>query len=107
MAVKDDEEIAGTLIIGAQESQCTYRLPSILKKFKAQFPQIKLIFKPAHSNKDAKEQLMEGKVDLAFILDECKTEDTFTCGAAYERRIKIVALQGIIYSRKLPFLQKI
>ena len=59
--MKDDEEIAGTLIIGAQESQCTYRLPSILKRFKAQFPQIKLIFKPAHSNKDAKEQLMEGK----------------------------------------------
>ncbi len=61
MAVKDDEEIAGTLTIGAQESQCTYRLPSILKRFKAQFPQIKLIFKPAHSNKDAKEQLMEEK----------------------------------------------
>ncbi len=41
MAVKDDEEIAGTLIIGAQESQCTYRLPSILKRFKIQFPKNK------------------------------------------------------------------
>ncbi|PEF41051.1 LysR family transcriptional regulator [Bacillus wiedmannii] len=93
MAVKD-EEIAGTLIIGAQESQCTYRLPSILKRFKAQFPQIKLIFKPAHSNKDAKEQLMEGKVDLAFILDECKTEDALHVEPLMKEELKIVAASG-------------
>lgn len=94
MAVKDDEEIAGTLIIGAQESQCTYRLPSILKRFKAQFPQIKLIFKPAHSNKDAKEQLMEGKVDLAFILDECKTEDALHVEPLMKEELKVVAAPG-------------
>lgn len=94
MAVKHDEGIAGTLIIGAQESQCTYRLPSILKRFKAQFPQIKLIFKPAHSNKDAKEQLMEGKVDLAFILDECKTEDALHVKPLMKEELKIVAASG-------------
>ncbi len=88
--MKDDEEIAGTLTIGAQESQCTYRLPSILKRFKAQFPQIKLIFKPAHSNKDAKEQLMEGKVDLAFILDECKTEDALHVEPLMKEELKVV-----------------
>ncbi len=93
-AVKDDEEIAGTLTIGAQESQCTYRLPSILKRFKAQFPQIKLIFKPAHSNKDAKEQLMEGKVDLAFILDECKTEDVLHVEPLMKEELKVVAAPG-------------
>jgi DNA-binding transcriptional LysR family regulator len=92
--VKDDEEIAGTLIIGAQESQCTYRLPSILKKFKAQFPQIKLIFKPAHSNKDAKEQLMEGKVDLVFILDECKTEDVLHVEPLMKEELKVVSAPG-------------
>ncbi|MDM5155657.1 LysR family transcriptional regulator [Bacillus sp. DX1.1] len=90
MAVKEDEEISGTLIIGAQESQCTYRLPSILKEFKAQFPQIKLIFKPAHSNEDAKEQLMEGKLDLAFILDECKTEDALHIESLIKEELKIV-----------------
>lgn len=94
MAVKDDEEMAGTLIIGAQESQCTYRLPSIIKRFKAQFPQIKLIFKPAHSNKDAKEQLMEGKVDLAFILDECKTEDALHVEPLMKEELKVVAASG-------------
>ena len=90
MAVKEDEEISGTLLIGAQESQCTYRLPFILKEFKAKFPQIKLIFKPAHSNKDAKEQLMEGKLDLAFILDECKTEDVLHVESLIQEELKIV-----------------
>ncbi|MFJ8531006.1 LysR family transcriptional regulator [Bacillus sp. NPDC094106] len=90
MAVKDDEEISGTLLIGAQESQCTYRLPFILKEFKAKFPQIKLIFKPAHSNKDVKEQLMEGKLDLAFILDECKTEDVLHVESLIQEELKIV-----------------
>ncbi|MDM5189175.1 LysR family transcriptional regulator [Bacillus sp. DX4.1] len=90
MAVKEDEEISGTLVIGAQESQCTYRLPSILKEFKVKFPQIKLIFKPAHSNEDAKEQLMEGKLDLAFILDECKTEDALHVESLIQEELKIV-----------------
>ncbi|EEM04869.1 hypothetical protein bmyco0002_26670 [Bacillus pseudomycoides] len=90
MALKGDEEISGTLVIGAQESQCTYRLPSILKEFKTQFPQIKLIFKPAHSNEDVKEQLMEGKLDLAFILDECKAEDALHVESLVREKLKIV-----------------
>ena len=90
MAVKEEEEISGTLIIGAQESQCTYRLPSILKEFKVQFPQVKLIFKPAHSNEDAKEQLTEGKLDLVFILDECKTEDALHVESLIQEELKIV-----------------
>ncbi|PEB47488.1 LysR family transcriptional regulator [Bacillus pseudomycoides] len=100
MAVKDDEEISGTLLIGAQESQCTYRLPFILKEFKAKFPQIKLIFKPAHSNKDAKEQLMEGKLDLAFILDECKTEDVLHVESLIQEELKIVVFPNY------PLLEK-
>lgn len=44
MVVRGDKEPAGTLIIGAQESQCTYRLPPILKKFKDQFPHVRLVF---------------------------------------------------------------
>ncbi|RBN41035.1 LysR family transcriptional regulator, partial [Priestia megaterium] len=44
-AVSGVEEPAGTLIIGSSESQCTYRLPPILKEFKDQFPKVKMIFK--------------------------------------------------------------
>ncbi|PFA13144.1 LysR family transcriptional regulator [Bacillus cereus] len=91
MVVKDEETTSGTLVIGAQESQCTYRLPSILKEFKTKFPQIKLIFKPAHSNEAVKEQLLEGKLDLAFILDECKVEDALHVESLVQEELKIVA----------------
>lgn len=41
------KDISGILTIGAQESQLTYRLPAILQEFKAAFPKVKLVFKPA------------------------------------------------------------
>ncbi|PFK37455.1 LysR family transcriptional regulator [Bacillus cereus] len=91
MVVKDEETTSGTLVIGAQESQCTYRLPSILKEFKTKFPQIKLIFKPAHSNEAVKEQLLEGKLDLAFVLGECKVEDALHVESLVQEKLKIVA----------------
>lgn len=58
------------LTIGAQESQCTYRLPAILKQFKQLYPMIQIIFKPVHSKEIAKTLLENGELDLAFITDE-------------------------------------
>ena len=46
---------------------------------------------------------MEGKVDLAFILDECKTEDALHVEPLMKEELKVVAAQGIIYSSKLLF----
>lgn len=85
------EEPVGTLIIGAQESQCTYRLPPILKEFKAQFPRVKLIFKPAHSDEKAREQLLEGVLDIAFITDISRPGDAFTMESLTQESIKMVA----------------
>jgi DNA-binding transcriptional LysR family regulator len=74
LAANGEEEPTGTLTIGSQESQCTYRLPPILKEFKAAFPKVKLIFKPAHSDEMARKQLMEGALDIAFIMDKVRPE---------------------------------
>ena len=38
MAANQARETTGTLKIGATESQCTYRLPPIIKEFKQTFP---------------------------------------------------------------------
>ncbi|MBP1950781.1 LysR family transcriptional regulator [Virgibacillus litoralis] len=84
------EEPAGTLVIGAQESQCTYRLPPILKEFKDQFPNVKLIFKPAHSDEMAKEKLLEGNLDVAFIMDTLKPGDALTIESLTEDKMKLV-----------------
>jgi DNA-binding transcriptional LysR family regulator len=91
IVINGDEEPAGTLTIGAQESQCTYRLPPILKKFKAQFPQVKLVFRPAHSDEIAREQLVEGLLDIAFIMDKAKPGEALRVESLMQEQIKMVA----------------
>ncbi|MFJ7737409.1 LysR family transcriptional regulator [Lysinibacillus sp. NPDC097287] len=60
------------LTIGAQESQCVYRLPSILQQFQQRYPQIKIIFKPVHTTEIARNLLQTGSLDIAFITDTHK-----------------------------------
>ncbi|WP_085994230.1 LysR family transcriptional regulator [Oceanobacillus senegalensis] len=84
-------EPSGTLVIGAQESQCTYRLPPILKEFKNQFPNVKLVFKPAHSDEIAKEELLHGNLDLAFIMDVPKPTDSLITEKLIQDEMRLVA----------------
>ncbi|KQL52415.1 LysR family transcriptional regulator [Heyndrickxia shackletonii] len=90
MAANGNDETTGTITIGAQESQCTYRLPPILKEFKASFPKVKLVFKPAHSDEMARKQLMEGVLDVAFIMDASKPEGSLKVEQLIEEKLKLV-----------------
>ncbi|WP_010095174.1 LysR family transcriptional regulator [Ornithinibacillus scapharcae] len=90
-SISEYKETTGTLIIGAQESQCTYRLPSILKEFKNRFPQVKLVFKPAHSDEIVKRELLQGNLDIAFITDVTTPSDVFCMEPLIEEKIKMVA----------------
>lgn len=67
--VTESSERNTFLTIGAQESQCTYRLPGILREFKLLHPQVELIFKPVHTSEIAKNLLQTDHLDLAFITD--------------------------------------
>ncbi|MEX3744134.1 MULTISPECIES: LysR family transcriptional regulator [Lysinibacillus] len=64
-----NEQEQAVLKIGAQESQCVYRLPSILQQFQKSHPQVKIIFKPVHTTEIAKDLLQSGHLDVAFITD--------------------------------------
>ena len=50
---------------------------------------------------------MEEKSIFAFILDECKTEDTLHVEPLMKEELKIVGCFRASFTRKLPFLQKI
>lgn len=102
MAVNGEEELAGTLTIGAQESQCTYRLPPILKKFKEQFPHVKLVFKPAHSDEVARKQLMDGVLDVAFIMDVRKDEGSLRMEQLIKEELLLVAAPNHVASVNSP-----
>ncbi|UTG99811.1 LysR family transcriptional regulator [Macrococcoides canis] len=69
------EEITGTLKIGAPEAILSYRLPSILKKYKSLYPKIKIDLKHISPN-DIFQELSQGHLDIAFIIcDEPQIKD--------------------------------
>lgn len=67
-AVRSDEP-RGALTIAAPESIRTYLLPQLLQRFAAAFPAVRLRFAPLPV-REFKRALMEGVIDLAFILEE-------------------------------------
>jgi Transcriptional regulator len=69
-AVTDNEEITGTVTISASESLCTYRLPTLLRRFRSLYPQARLVFRPSGGDFLLRRQVSEGLVDVAFIIDD-------------------------------------
>ncbi|KOR89524.1 LysR family transcriptional regulator [Paenibacillus solani] len=62
-------ELAGTVVIGADEVLCAYFLPPLLKHFRDHYPDVRLLFRPL-SGHELKESLREGLADIVFVLDE-------------------------------------
>lgn len=79
-----------TLSIGAQESQCTYRLPAILAQFKAQYPQATVVFKPVHSTEIALKLLQQGELDIAIITDIDKETRYFEKLPLIEEKLALI-----------------
>jgi DNA-binding transcriptional LysR family regulator len=77
MAVRAYEEPTGTLVIGTPESLCAYRLPPVLRAFRARHPKVQIIFRPGICE-DLKRNVADGQLDLAFILDEAQTAPNLT-----------------------------
>jgi DNA-binding transcriptional LysR family regulator len=73
-AVKFGLEPAGPLRIGAPESVLTYRLPRVLQRFRKQYPQVELMFRP-HWDESLPESLERGKLDMAIrMVDDASHE---------------------------------
>lgn len=64
-----NEKPAGTLIVGSPESVLTYRLPPILQAFRAEFPDVDLVFR-AVSSAELVPQLERGELDLGLVIDD-------------------------------------
>jgi DNA-binding transcriptional LysR family regulator len=61
--------LSGTIVIGADETLCTYLLPKLLRRFRESYPSIRLLFRPV-SAQHLRQSVREGHVDIAFVLDE-------------------------------------
>lgn len=67
--VAGGEEPRGTLTISAYETLCTYRLPAVLQQYRAQYPQVQLIFRPSAVS-NAQDSVRSGDVDVAFAMEQ-------------------------------------
>lgn len=68
-ALTNGGEPAGTLTIGAPETVLTYRLPSVLQRFRTRFPRVRLLFRPT-PNAELQRAIGEGVLDVGFGLGE-------------------------------------
>ncbi|PQP81413.1 LysR family transcriptional regulator [Paenibacillus sp. PCH8] len=62
-------EATGTVTIGADEVLCAYFLPSLFKRFREDFPGVRLLFRPL-SGQELRYSLREGLTDVIFVLDD-------------------------------------
>ncbi|WP_109689794.1 LysR family transcriptional regulator [Tumebacillus permanentifrigoris] len=81
----------GTLTIGAPESLCAFRLPSLLQEFRRKFPSVKIVLRPGLCWQ-LRQQVRSGELDLAFLLDEDKPEgNDLHAEVLLEEPIKLIA----------------
>ncbi|MBP3041050.1 LysR family transcriptional regulator [Bacillaceae bacterium Marseille-Q3522] len=90
-AVAVEKEPSGTLVIGATESLCTYRLPKILATFRQQYPKVHFHFSPGISDKDILQQLEKGNLDAAILMDADLVPDVFLVEKLKKEAILVVA----------------
>ena len=68
-AIMDGDGPRGMLTMSAPETLWTYRLPTLLKRFRERYPLVQLQFRH-FSSKELLQRVLEGAVDVAFVLDE-------------------------------------
>lgn len=89
-AAVQDEVGVGTLRLTAPETVCTYLLPPVLRSFSEAFPQVRMEFHPG-SVRDFKRHVMEGMVEIAFILEAPFPSKTLAVEALRDEQVLIVA----------------
>jgi DNA-binding transcriptional LysR family regulator len=66
-------EVTGSLTVSAPETLLTYRLPKLLALFHERHPKVRLSVRPSTIGRlvgSARKAVEEGRVDVAFVLDE-------------------------------------
>ncbi|WP_206185655.1 LysR family transcriptional regulator, partial [Staphylococcus ureilyticus] len=67
--INNDEELSGDISIGAPETLLTYKLPTLLKKMKLQYPKVNIQIKHLQPH-TLKYELKNGNIDLALVLEQ-------------------------------------
>lgn len=79
----------GTLTIGAPETICIFRLPSLLQEYRRRYPNVKLILKQG-SCRDIYAWLQKNLIDLAFLLDTPIDMPVFITESLIHERMTVI-----------------
>lgn len=88
--VSDDSDLEGTIRFAAGETVISYRLPSILKAFREQMPDVRLIFRPM-PYADLYRSVRDGEVDVSFMLEETMASNGLSTMPLMEEKILLIA----------------
>lgn len=92
-AVAQSDSPRGTVTISAPESVCTYRLPALMQRCRAEFSEVRLVFRPLPSP-ELIPSVRGGQVDIAFVLDEPKQIADLCVEPLVTEPLAIVAAPG-------------
>lgn len=89
-AIRTDIEIGGTLRIGAPESLAAFRLPAIIREYRAKYPQVRIILKPGLCW-EMVSLIRSGELDIAFILQPETSEQDLDIELLVQERMALIA----------------
>jgi DNA-binding transcriptional LysR family regulator len=87
-------EPSGTLFVCAQETQCTYRLPPLLKQLQSRYPNVQLVFRPGVPDDEIRVRLSSGELDVAFLFEPPVASDALIVEPLCPEPIVLVCQPG-------------
>jgi DNA-binding transcriptional LysR family regulator len=91
LAVHQPGEPSGPLSMSATDALVAYRLPEVLHQFQILCPRVELTLVPPADSETQIAAVLEGTVDLAFVVDEPLHDERLTMKSLGEEQILIVA----------------
>lgn len=92
-AIRYNEEITGTLIIGAPESLTAFRLPAVIREFKSRYHSVQIILKPGQCW-EMGNYLKSGEMDLVFMLGIPMEDKELSSEVLVEEKMTLIAAPG-------------
>jgi DNA-binding transcriptional LysR family regulator len=89
-AAQEQEQVQGLVRVGAPESLCAYRLPQVLRNFRAQHPKVQLLLQSGTCSQ-LRGGVRDGTIDLSLLLDEVRPEPDLILTSLMAEPIVVVA----------------
>jgi DNA-binding transcriptional LysR family regulator len=96
-ALARDGDLTGSITVSAPESLLTYRLPTVLSRFRSLAPRVTIDLKPTPIGRfrgATRQGLASGLVDVAFVLDTPLSIPGFTAARLIREEISVIAAPG-------------